>query len=244
MSDLEDSEDFNLDENETEDYVILADLEWSPMPEFTPWDDPDFAQDLVDRVNGLTINDFAREVKLWQRALKHLPHYDEIQIRQEIAQWNIGIPSKDNFDHDTYTLFYYLQVQYKNRLSQIHSVINAHYEMLIQAEKSLKFMAGKLSKGTAKEKDGYAAFTVSPFTVAITHSHRLLAYLESISKNIDFAAAQMDRLLKEHQALTRINNGFLNDGMSSFYNRTETPKMLNNMNSAVIRTSNKRITKS
>jgi len=44
-----------------------------------------------------------------------------------------------------------------------------------------------------------------------------LTYLESVLKNIDFASSQMDRISREHQALSRINQTYNSIGMSNLY---------------------------
>ena len=56
-------------------------------------------------------------------------------------------------------------------------------------------------------------------TTAVGDRKRLLTYLESILKNIDFAASQMDRMLREHQALSRINQTMNSEGMSNLYTK-------------------------
>jgi hypothetical protein len=95
-------------------------------------------------------------------------------------------------------------------------------------------MALKLSSGTAKDKDATAAFTVHPLTLPMTHAKRLFIYLEAVLKNIDFAAAQMDRMLREHQALSRINHSFNNTGMSQSIEESRTPMYKNNNNDNII----------
>jgi hypothetical protein len=118
------------------------------------------------------------------------------------------------------------------------SVVFAHYEMISQAHKNLREMAIKLSTGTAKDKEANAAFTVHPFVIPMTNSKRLLTYLEQYLKNIEFAASQMDRILREHQALSRINQSFNNEGMSNLFAKDKTPM---NKGNATVRTRNSRM---
>jgi hypothetical protein len=123
-------------------------------------------------------------------------------------------------------------------LTEIISVVYAHYEMISQAHKNLREMAIRLSTGTAKDKEANAAFTVHPFVIPMTNSKRLLTYLEHYLKNIEFAASQMDRILREHQALSRINHSFNQEGMSNLFSKDKTPI---NRNQATVRTRNSRI---
>jgi hypothetical protein len=245
FDDFEDYDDpeFVVKTEEDEDFdeensILLATLEWAPMPETVSWKDPNFSKDLVSRLKGVTEDSFAKEVQIWQDAISLLPFYDEIEIRKEIRQWDISIPSKDEYEFESFSAAYALQVQYRNRLTEIISVVYAHYEMISQAHKNLREMAIKLSTGTAKDKDANAAFTVHPFVIPMTNSKRLLTYLEQYLKNIEFAASQMDRILREHQALSRINQSFNSEGMSNLYSKDKTPM---NKGNAIVKTRNARI---
>jgi hypothetical protein len=238
-----DDPEFKIKTEEDEDFdeensLLLATLEWAPMPETISWQDPNFSKDLVSRLKGVTEDSFAKEVQNWQDAISVLPFYDEIEIRKEIRQWDIAIPSKDEYEFESFSASYALQVQYRNRLTEIMSVVYAHYEMISQAHKNLREMAIKLSTGTAKDKEASAAFTVHPFVIPMTNSKRLLTYLEHYLKNIEFAATQMDRILREHQALSRINQSFNTEGMSNLYSKDKTPM---NKGNAIVRTRNSRI---
>ena len=238
-----DDPEFKIKTEEDEDFdeensLLLATLEWAPMPETVSWKDPNFSKDLVSRLKGVTEESFAKEVQIWQDAISLLPYYDEIEIRTEIRQWDISIPSKDSYEFESFSASYALQVQYRNRLTEIMSVVFAHYEMISQAHKNLREMAIKLSTGTAKDKDANAAFTVHPFVIPMTNSKRLLTYLEQYLKNIEFAASQMDRILREHQALSRINQSFNNEGMSNLFAKDKTPM---NKGNATVRTRNSRM---
>ncbi len=238
-----DDPEFKFKTEEDEDFdeensLLLATLEWAPMPETVSWQDPNFSKDLVSRLKGVTEESFAKEVQNWQDAISVLPFYDEIEIRNEVRQWDIAIPSKDEYEFESFSASYALQVQYRNRLTEIMSVVYAHYEMISQAHKNLREMAIKLSTGTAKDKEASAAFTVHPFVIPMTNSKRLLTYLEHYLKNIEFAATQMDRILREHQALSRINQSFNTEGMSNLYSKDKTPM---NKGNAIVRTRNSRI---
>lgn len=222
--------------------ILLAELEWKPQTDFIDWTDPNFSQEIVDRINGLNQDTFAKEVELWQHYINMLPVYNEYEIRKEVSFWNISIPGKDDFNYESYAMHYAMQVQYKNRLTEITSVVYAHYEMISQAHKTLKEMSVKIAPGSNKhEKDGIASFMVHPFSVAMANVKKLLVYLEAVSKNIDFAASQMDRMSREHQYLSKINQSFNNEGMSNLFQRN-TPLQLKKIeDSTVIKTRNRRL---
>jgi hypothetical protein len=52
------------------------------------------------------------------------------------------------------------------------------------------------------------------------------------------AQEEMDRILREHQALSRINQSFNTEGMSNLYSKDKTPM---NKGNAIVRTRNSRI---
>jgi len=214
----EDFEEYDFEESVDEsETVLVAEIDWAPNNEKLDWKDPEFTKEIVSRLKGITEEGFANEVMLWQHHISVLPVYDEIVIRKEIRSWNLDIPIKDNFNIESFAQAYALQVQYRNRLTEIISIVYAHHEILSQACKCLKEMALKLSSGTAKDKDATAGFTVHPFVAPMTHAKRLNVYLDSVLKNIDFASSQMDRIIREHQALSRINQTVNNMGMAQNY---------------------------
>lgn len=200
-----------------EDSVILAGFEWSPNSEKLDWNDPDFSKNITARLKGITEESFEKEVEAWQKHINLLPDYDEYEIRKEIRNWILDIPTKDDFNIESFAKSYALQVQYRNRITELVSLVFAHYEMINQAHRSLKEMAVKLASGPKHDKDAIASFTVHQFVVPLSHAKRLHTYLESVLKNIEFAASQMDKIVREHQALSRINQSFNNMGMSQIY---------------------------
>jgi hypothetical protein len=169
-----------------------------------------------------------------------LPMFDELEIRKEIREWDMSIPN-NGFNFEDFAMAYSMQVQYRNRLTEMISVVHAHYELISQAHKTLKEMAVRLATGTAVDKNGTATFTVHPILFPASHSKRLLDYLNNILKNIDFSAAQMDRLLREHQALSRINQTANNEGSSSLYSRDRPMNNQYNKDSVQVKTRNNRI---
>ena len=106
-----------------ENSILVANLDWAPMPESVSWQDPNFTKDLVSRLKGISEESFAKEVQNWQDAISLLPIYDELEIRNEVRKWDIAIPTKDDYDFESFSASYALQVQYRNRLTEIISVI-------------------------------------------------------------------------------------------------------------------------
>ena len=82
-----DDPEFKIKTEEDEDFdeensLLLATLDWAPMPETVSWKDPNFSKDIVSRLKGVTEDSFTKEVQIWQDAIGLLPYYDEIEIRR------------------------------------------------------------------------------------------------------------------------------------------------------------------
>lgn len=199
------------------DDILVADIEWEPSQDTISLDDPDFPSIIVERLKGISEKDFAKEVKMWQDHIKYLPQYNEVEVRKEIRTWDISIPVKDDFNIESFAVAYSRQLQYRNRLTELISVVFAHLEMLTHAQKSLREIAIKLSSGPKHDKDAQATFTTNPLLIHVNQAKRLHTYLESVQKNIEFASSQMDKIIREHQTLSRINQTINNLGMSQIY---------------------------
>ena len=237
----DDFDDIEEDDEDDKIEVYVADFEWNLSTERVAWDDPNLTEIITSRIKGTTPEGFAFEVKNWQKHINMLPAYDEIAIRKEIQNWDYGIPADNDYEFGSFAEVYSRQVQYRTRLNYLISIVNAHYEMISQAEKTLKMISIKLCSGTAKDKESVATYAVHPFTIPATEAKRLLTYLDSVLKNIDFASIQMDRLLREHQALSRINNSFVNEGQSFSFTKGPMPFKTNINDSVEIKTRNSRL---
>ena len=153
--------------------------------------------------------------------------------------------SKIDFNFDNLLLAYHRQVQYRTRITEIYSIVYAHNELLNNAYKSLKEMAVRLTAGPKHDKDAIATLTVQPFTMAMAVAKRCLVYLESVQKNIEFTAVQLDRLMRERQNLARINQSMSNEGASAYYanvtSQTSKPNGMQRRDTEEIKTRNSRI---
>ena len=99
-------------------------------------------------------------------------------------------------------------------------LVYAHNELITQAGKSLEKIAIRLSPGPRHDKEANATSVVNDFSVASSQTKRILYYLEQTIKTIEFNAMLMGRMLQERQALSKINNTMINEGMNVNYNRS------------------------
>lgn len=234
-----DDDDEESDDELSEAYVIKYDWPSNPVP--IDWSDEEYVETLIERLDGVTRDGFRKQIKMWMKMIDSIPKYDENALRQEIGSWSFDIPGKDCFNFEDISIFYSQMISYRARLTEIIAVVNANHEFLLQANKAIKEMATRLSTGAKHDKDGTAYHVVNDFSASYTHCKIFFDYLQSVLKNIEFCAYQMDKLQKEHQVLARINNNLNNEGLYNLMNRSSTGQFRNNNDSAVIKTRNGRL---
>lgn len=235
----DDDDEFEDVEETNEVFVIKYDWPSNPIP--IDWSDDSFVDRMIERLDGVTREGFKKQTLLWMKTIDSIPKYDEKALRAEIASWDFDIPGKDNFNFEEYSIFYSQLIAHRTRLTEIIAVVNANHELLLQANKAIKEMATRLATGAKHDKDGTAFYAINDFSVSYTNCKIFYDYLQSVLKNIEFCAYQMDRLQKEHQSLSRINNNFNNEGLYHLMNRSSTNLLKNNSESAVIKTRNRRL---
>lgn len=177
--------------------------------------DYDFLNDTRKRLNGVNKDTFEEEVQAWSDGFKMLPKYDRKKYQEEISEMEMHFQSDSNFSFDTLVVLYSTQVSYRNRLTAMKSVVNANYEIYNQAYKSLDKQAFKLfskAGGSVDDRRADAAHVVAPFLRLSTQSKAMLDQIEEMISNIEFAAFQLSRLLREREALAKINTSFEREG--------------------------------
>jgi hypothetical protein len=210
----------NVDDDENDDESADADEPSYIVSSVIDWKKVDFRRRVTARIKtGPTVKSFEAELVEWQSLLHSLPSFDENEFMDEISNWDLNIPSKEDFTFDPLLETYARLVAYRTRLTFLYDLIYRHYEALSEAQKSLKSVAIKLATGAKHDKEAYATHAVLPFTQGLAKINRLKAVTEQVFKNIEFAAAQMERLMRERQSLARINQGYAAEGQGHTYQR-------------------------
>lgn len=182
----------------------------------------DFVNDTKNRLNGVNKDTFEDEVKAWSEGFKMLPKYDREKYQDEISQMEMHFQSDNNFSFDTLAVLYSTQVSYRNRLTAMKNIVNANYEIYNQAYKSLDKQAFKLftkAGGSVDDRRADAAHVVAPFLRLSTQAKTMLDQIEAMISNIEFAAFQLSRLLREKEALAKINTSFEREGQHTRLHR-------------------------
>lgn len=179
----------------------------------------DFVSDAKKRFAGITKESYEEEVEAWTESFKYLPTYNRDAFYSELESMQMNIQNDNDFEFEELSILYSTQVAYRNRLTNMKGIVNAHYEIYNQAYKSLDKQAFKLfskSGGSVDDRRADAAHLVAPFLRLVTQTSVLLDAINEKIATVEFAAFQLTRLLREREALSRINNTYDKEGQ---YNR-------------------------
>lgn len=214
---------------EIEEDIVLNDSK-KIQPFGSVWEetsDYDFLSDTKNRLNGVNKDTFEDEVQAWSDGFKMLPRYNREKYQQEISEMEMHFQSDMNFSFEILAEIYSTQVSYRNRLTAMKSIVNANYEIYNQAYKSLDKQAFKLfskAGGSVDDRRADAAHVVAPFLRLSAQAKSMLDQIEDMISNVEFAAFQLSRLLREKEALAKINSSFEREGQNSKFNSEFKPK--------------------
>jgi hypothetical protein len=213
------SEELTVSDDEDSDSLHVS-LQWSDSIPMYTFKGKNLQQSLLDKLEGITRDSFSQDAAMWQAQINLLPSFDEGEIRKTIRAWNLKIPEKYIFDESEILSTYVRLMNYRSDIKDYIDLVYAHNELITQAGKSLEKIAIRLSPGPRHDKESNATSVVNDFSVASSQTKRILYYLEQTIKTIEFNAMLMGRMLQERQALSKINNTMINEGMNVNYNRS------------------------
>lgn len=205
---------------------------------FDDWSKIDFVEVVRDRMaKGVNKQTFDEDIRMWQNAIDNLPEYHEKSFLKEVQEMDFSIPRYSK-DFSEMQGVYSRLVSYRARVSEMMFRANAHYEVFFKAYKTIKTSAIALHTGTAKDKEAGAEFVAQPYYAGTVNTKRMLDYLIEVLETIDFAATNMNRILREKEAEARVNLSHLNEG-SQYNFEKQIQDEGNNWNSGDIRTRKK-----
>lgn len=213
------NEKLSVCDDEDDDSLHVS-LQWSDSIPMYTFKGKNLQQSLLDKLEGITRDSFSQDAAMWQAQINLLPSFDEGEIRKTIRSWNLKIPEKYIFDESEILSTYVRLMNYRSEIKDYIDLVYAHNELITQAGKSLEKIAIRLSPGPRHDKESNATSVVNDFSVASSQTKRILYYLEQTIKTIEFNAMLMGRMLQERQALSKINNTMINEGMNVNYNRS------------------------
>jgi hypothetical protein len=178
-----------------------------------------FSDMVAKRKDGTTEETFMEDVLLFQTIINNLPEYSEENYKEELHEMDFTIPYESQYDFKELYMVYKRLTEYKFRIIEIWSVVNAHHDLYEQAYKTLKVSAISLySSGTAKDKEANAETRVKSFHIGIVITETFLAYLKEIKEAVEFASTNLSRMLREKEALSKLNYSYYKEGLYHEYN--------------------------
>jgi hypothetical protein len=214
------NEDYDISVNDYEDVELVSEL----TPEITKdklniWNAIDFEKDARERQKiGITQEEFFEDVKIWDEVIHNLPKYNEEVFMQEIDNMDFNIP-KNEFDFKELQGVYSRLVSLFARLSEMRSNVYSHYETFIQAYKCLKQYSMGFFAGTAQVKESSAEHLVHRFYQYSIKPKILLAHIDDTIKVVEFAATNMNRILREKEANNKINGVHQYEGQAHNFSK-------------------------
>lgn len=209
-NEIETEEDFEL--NNSNPIATLPGSVWDETARH------DFVADTKSRFGGVDKQTFESEVQAWSDGFQRLPSYNREAYAQEIMAMEVHFQSANTFEFDILAEMYSSQVANRNRLAAMKNIVNAHHEIYNQAYKSLDKQAFRLfskAGGSVDDRRADAAHVVAPFLRLVAQAKELLDQIEEAIANVEFASTQLSRLLREREALAKINPGYDREGQHS-----------------------------
>lgn len=199
----------HLDSTENDTDANLVNSKLVSVPNI--WDDSsdyELIEDIKKRLGGINKESFEEEILAWSTGFNMLPKYNKDVYLDEMSQMQMSFQSENDFSFETLSALYSTQVSYRSRLTEMKNIVNSHYELYNQAYKSLDKQAFKLfskAGGSVDDRKADAAHVVAPFLRLSSKAKSLLDQIEEMISSVEFAAFQLSRLLREREALSRIN---------------------------------------
>lgn len=167
------------------------------------WDKFDATSNVSQRISGVTKEAIELEVEIWNKQLKFLSPLNIQDIKEEINEWDISIPT--SLDFESIAASYSKLVSYKTRISKLLADAKAWRDTCETAINYLEDLAPGAFTGTGPDKKANAAHIIQPFVHLKTQSARLENYLDKMHGSIMFCAQQLDLLIKEKQSRAKFN---------------------------------------
>lgn len=176
------------------------------------------ASELIEKVESYTLADFQEDFQSMIDSYQNLPPLGLNEVRDEISDWEFLIKKDMLHTFDAVCEAYAKFISYQNRVTQILDEVKRHDSLLEFIIDNVKSTYSQFIDGTVKDKESKSTTLLLDVTLMYTDTHTLMQYVQSVQKNIEFNTQQLARILREREALAKINNDYVKTGISSkFY---------------------------
>ena len=178
------------------------------------WSKFDASYKISERMSGVSKKLLESEVELWEKHLALFEPLDYKNIRKEIDSWKIEIPKKDALNFNNIAETYSTLVSCKHRISQLIAEAKVWDDTCKEAISYLSDLAPGAFTGTGPDKKSNSTYITQPFVHLKVQTSRILSFLTQYNSSIEFAAKQLDLMLKERQSQAKLNHKFAHTGDS------------------------------
>ena len=176
------------------------------------WSKFDASYKISERMGGVSKHLLEAEINLWEQQLSILEPLDYKKIRKEIDLWKIEIPKRESLNFDNIAETYSDLVSYKHRISQLIAEAKVWDDTCKSAIDYITDLAPGAFTGTGPDKKSNSVYMAQPFIHLKVQTSRILNFLSQYNSSIEFAAKQLDLLLKERQSQAKLNHKFAHSG--------------------------------
>lgn len=174
------------------------------------------AKAIIEKSENYTPELFEQDFQDMLDAYNTLPPVDPDEIRKEISKWDLSVNKDDVHDFDIMCETYAKFVAYQSRAVFLMDKVKRHDTTLDVIIDNVKTIYAQFVEGTAKVKDAKSATLLKDLNLLYTEVHTLMQYIKDIQeKSIEFNTQQLARILREREAMAKVNGDYYKQGLSS-----------------------------
>jgi hypothetical protein len=176
------------------------------------------SEELITKMMSLDANEaFNQEFMMWQELLSRLEPYKDEIIQSELEKIDMDGLMPDADKKDIYSSYYRL-VETHKYLYSLHKPVINRITMLKDAIKQLRSAARAMFKGTEKDKDAHCDKMVRNFVGELSNATVLINNIDKCIKQVEFAAMQASRVIKEKEFQLKSSGAYTTQGKSNIFN--------------------------
>jgi hypothetical protein len=190
------------------------------------------AEKLNNRIKNYTEENFTEDLQLMLDYYYKIDSINIDAVRDEIYDWDLAIDKEHLNNFDEVSAVYFTYITYQNRLNKIADDVVRQEDMLSYIINTAEEILAQFVSGTAKLKTSKASTMMLPLSLHQVQIKSLSAFIKATQKTLDYGTQQLARILREKEALAKINNSDYQSGLSTKYSKQQ------NNDKTVIKTKN------
>lgn len=189
------------------------------------------AEDLISRSKQYDEDKFKIDLDNLLNTYNQLKPINPDDVRQEIDSWDLSVPKDTNTDLEEISGAYTRFVEYNIRINKLLDDVNIHNQLLIFIIKTGKELAYQYIEGKTKaDKESVATSILLPISSLQNTVNSLYDFISNTNKSIEFASSQLARILREREALGKINNENYRQGSNAINKNNNRDVVVNTRN--------------